>query len=75
MHAAECDHVGLGLGGSLRELERVTDEVGHVLDLGLLVVVRQDHGVSLCLELPDPLLELGGRHPEVLVRGWIPENG
>ena len=31
----------------LREAERVADEVGHVLDLGQLVVVREDHGAAL----------------------------
>ena len=36
-----------GLGRGLRQLERVADEVGEVLDLGLLVVVREDHGVAL----------------------------
>ena len=31
----------------LREAERVADEVGHVLDLGQLVVVREDHRAAL----------------------------
>ena len=33
--------------GLLREAERVADVVGHVLDLGQLVVVGEDHGVAL----------------------------
>ena len=32
---------------SSREPERVAHEVGHVLDLGHLVVVGEDHGVAL----------------------------
>jgi hypothetical protein len=62
--AAEHDDVGLGLGRGLRELQRVSDEVRQVLDLGLLVVVREDHGIALGLELLDPLLELVGSEIE-----------
>jgi hypothetical protein len=58
VHAAEADHVGLRPRRRLRQLERVTDEVREVLDLGLLVVVREDHGVALGLEPPDLGLEL-----------------
>ena len=47
MHAAEGDHLGVGLRRLLREPERVADEVGHVLHLGQLVVVREDHGAAL----------------------------
>ena len=45
--AAEGDHVGVGVGRLARQAERVAHEVGHVLDLGHLVVVRQDHRVAL----------------------------
>ena len=47
MHAAERDHLGVRARGLLREPERVADEVGHVLDLGQLVVVGEDHGAAL----------------------------
>ena len=40
------------LAADLREPERVADEVGHVLDVGHLVVVGEDHGVSLGGEGP-----------------------
>ena len=40
--------------------ERVADEVGEVLDLGLLVVVREDHRVALALEARDRGLEIVG---------------
>jgi hypothetical protein len=30
----------------LRQTERVADVIGDVLDLGQLVVVRQDHGAA-----------------------------
>jgi hypothetical protein len=49
--AREADDVGLRLRRGLRELQRVADEVGDVLDLALLVVVREDDGVALALEL------------------------
>ncbi len=60
--AAEHDHVALDLLGDLREGERVADEVGQVLDLRLLVVVREDHRVALFLEPADLLLELFREH-------------
>ena len=39
--------------GADREPERVADVVGHVLDLGQLVVVGQDHGAALAGERAD----------------------
>ena len=59
VHAAEGDHLGVGLRGLLREPERVADEVGHVLHLGQLVVVGEDHGAALGGERP--YLGLQGR--------------
>ena len=55
--AAEGDHVGLGVGRLAREAERVAHEVRHVLHLGHLVVVRQDHGVPLLRQRPDLALQ------------------
>ena len=51
--------VGVGGGGLLREPERVADEVGDVLDLGALVVVRQDHRVALVPQPLDPVQKPG----------------
>ena len=59
--AAEGDHVGFHLLGGLRELERVADEIGEVLDLGFLVVVGQDHGVALALDARDRGFEIVGK--------------
>ena len=47
MDAAERDHVGVGARGVLGEAERVADEVRDLLDLGQLVVVRENHGAAL----------------------------
>ena len=58
VHAGEADDVGLGLLGGLRELQGVADEVGHVLHLAVLVVVREEHRVALALEAADFLLEV-----------------
>ncbi len=44
-------------GGLLGEAERVADVVGHVLDLGHLVVVGEDHGVALAGQLAHLVLE------------------
>ena len=43
----------------LAEAERVADVVGHVLDLGHLVVVREDDRVALLGERADLRLHLG----------------
>jgi hypothetical protein len=45
-------------GRLLREAERVADVVGHVLDLGQLVVVGEDDGVALAGERADLGLQL-----------------
>ena len=46
MHPRENDHIGVGAFGVLRQLQRVADRVGHVLDVRLLVIMRQDDGVK-----------------------------
>ena len=56
----------VGRRGLPREPERVADVVGDVLDLGHLVVVRQDHRVALARERPDALRQLGDRKVRVL---------
>ncbi len=53
-HAALDDDVGSGLRRLLRQAERIADEVGDaVVDLGRLVVVRQDDRVALALQALD----------------------
>ena len=59
--AAEGDHVALHARGGLGQRQRVADEVGEVLDLGLLVVVRQQHRAALALEREDRLLDVVGK--------------
>jgi len=51
--AAEDDHVRLGPFRLLCQRERVTDEVRNILDVRLLIVVRQDHGVEIAFEMGD----------------------
>ena len=54
------------------ETERVAHEVGDVLHLGSLVVVREHHGIAPPGELADLLLQLGD-----LVRasrGWLDDG-
>src|SRR5512133_3170265 len=48
--ATEDDCLRVRGGGLAGQTERIADEVGHVLDLGNLVVVREDDGVSLARE-------------------------
>ena len=54
--AGEDDDVGVGPGRLAGETERVADVVGDVLDVGLLVIVREEDGVLLALQ-PLDLLE------------------
>ena len=56
--AGEEDDVGRRLLGRLRELERVAQEVGEVLDVALLVVVREQDRVALALEALDLVFEV-----------------
>ena len=57
--AAEDDDRGVGLRRLARQPERVTHEVGDVLDLGTLVVVRDHDGIALPREPADLVLQLG----------------
>ena len=47
MHTTEQNHIRIGVARCLGELETVADVVGDVLDIGVLVVVRQNDGVAL----------------------------
>ncbi len=58
--AAERDHVAVDLRRGLRERERVAHEVGEVLDLRLLVIVREQDRVARFLELADRAFEIVG---------------
>jgi hypothetical protein len=57
--AAECDHLGVGVGRLAGQPQRVADVVGDVLDLGHLVVVGEDHGVALGRERSHLVAQLG----------------
>jgi hypothetical protein len=59
--AAEDDRGSVCLGGLPREAERVPDVVGHVLDLGHLIVVRKDDRVALACELADLVVQARNR--------------
>ena len=51
--AAEGDHVALEIAGLAGQLQAVADHVGQFLNLGLLVVVRQQNGLPLLLQVQD----------------------
>ena len=65
MHAAEHDVFGVGLGGQLGKLERVTGEVGVLVDVGALVVVAQQHGT---------LAEAGAGGADAFLRLFVGED-
>ena len=52
-HAAKGDHLGVGRRRLARQIEAVADEIGEVLDLRLLVIMREDDRVALLLEARD----------------------
>src|SRR5690606_20508662 len=50
LDAAKGDDVGVGLRRLARQLERIADEIGEVLDFGLLIIMREDDGVAFLAE-------------------------
>src|SRR6476620_10617241 len=76
MNAREQDHVRVRALGLARELQRVTDEVGQVLDLALLIEMGKQHRVALALQLADALLEIERRaHGSRLALGGRGKRG
>ena len=59
--AAKGDHLGVGRGRLARQVEAVADEIGEVLDFGLLVIMGEDDRVALALQPLD--LGRAGRGP------------
>ena len=59
VHAAEDDDLCVRVGGFAREPERVADIVGDVLDLGTLVVVRENDGIARARQVPNLLVQRG----------------
>ena len=53
MDAAEGDDIGLGFRGAVSQAERIAHMVSQLLDLGDLVVVREDDGVAFFFETLD----------------------
>ena len=53
MDAAEGDDIGLGFRGAVSQTERIAHMVSQLLDLGDLVVVREDDGVAFFFETLD----------------------
>ncbi len=50
---AKGDHIGIGFGRHLAQLERIADKIGQVLDLRALIIMRQDHRVALLAQAID----------------------
>ena len=61
--AAQNDHVGLDLGGLACHGERIADDVGYILDLRYLVIVREDHRAALPAQTVDLLDQFGPAGP------------
>ncbi len=52
-HAAKDDDVGLGSGGLARQIEGIAHEIGKILDLALLIVMGENHGVAFTAQTVD----------------------
>ena len=59
VNAAKDDHLGLGPRRLARQPERIPDEIGDVLDLRALVVVRENDRVAVLRERLDLPLQRG----------------
>src|SRR6266404_5215347 len=53
MDAAEKNHVGIGLRGLVTQAQRIAHEIGDFLQLGHLVVVRQNDSLALSGQLAE----------------------
>ena len=84
-HAAKGDHVAFEITGLARQLQAVADDVGQLLDLGFLVVMRQQDGVAALFQFQDLFGDSGrGQHGDETAApggrfagrprgtGWIP---
>ncbi len=49
--AAECDDVAVGLAGFSRKFEAVADHVREFLNLGFLVMMREQNRAPVALEV------------------------
>ena len=59
MDAAEGDHVRLRFRRLEGKAERIAHEIRQFLDLPVLVIVGQDHGVALFFQLQDFFDQVG----------------
>ena len=50
MHTRKNDDIGIGLAGLLCQSEAVANIIGHILDIGFLVIVCQDHCILLLFQ-------------------------
>ena len=66
LHAAQHDGLLRQALGELCQVEAVADVIGHSLDLGRHVIVRQDHRVALGFKLLNGLDELCGHQCRAL---------
>jgi hypothetical protein len=51
--AAECDHIAVEILRPARKLQAIAHRIGEFLNLGFLVVMRQDDGLAVALEFED----------------------
>ena len=60
-HAAEHDDIRVRAGGLARQIEGIAHEIGEILNLGVLVIMREDDGVHLAAQTSDLRLEIEER--------------
>ena len=52
-NAAKGDHIGIRLRRLFRQIEAVADEIGQILYLGLLIIMREDHRIAFFAQAID----------------------
>ena len=58
MHPGKHDHIGFRFLCLLRQTKAIADIIGYILDIRLLVVMRQQDGVALPLQAQDLVLQV-----------------
>ena len=58
MDSAKQDHIRLCLGCLITQTERIAHEVSRILQLGHLIIMRQNDGIPLALELSQLFREI-----------------
>jgi hypothetical protein len=70
LDSAKRDHIRVGIGRHLAQLQTVADEIRQILNVRCLVVMRQDNRIALLAQPVDLRAQVGAsRHGDVSSHG------